>query len=165
MSVIAEIAATWRDPAASVGRLLQQGPREDRSLVILFAACLLLFMGQWPLIVRAAHFDPTTPIDAKFGGALLACVFILPLLAYVLAWLTHVALRAVGFVGTAHGARVALFWALLAIAPAMLLQGLLAGFLGPEHLAVRLSGLIVFGLFLWFWGRGLFVAYVRVKRS
>lgn len=158
MTIAAEILSTWRDPAAPVRRLLATGPREDRALAILMGAGALMFVARAPSLARAAELDPAVPLDARLGVSLFAMLFLLPLIAYGLATLIHLLLRAFGARGTAHGARVALFWALLAVAPAMLLHGLAEGLLG-QTVAVRLAGLAVFGAFLWFVVRGLGAAY------
>jgi len=56
----------------------------------------------------------------------------------------------VGGKGTWFGARLALFWSLLASTPLILLHGLVAGFIGdgPVQMAV---GLLWLAVFLWFW--------------
>lgn len=163
MSVVAEIIATWRDPAGPVGRLLSAGPREDRSLVILIAATVLMFVARTPDLARRAALDPTVPLEASLGITLFVMLFLLPPLAYALASASHLAMKVLGRAGPAHGARVALFWAMLAIVPGLLLQGLAAGFIGPHSGPARLVGVGVFLLFLWFWGRGLMVAYPAGK--
>lgn len=160
MSLTAEMFTTWRDPAAPVRRRLAEGVREDRALALLMAAGGLMFLARAPALARAAALDPSVPLDARLGITFFALQFLLPLAAYGLAALLHLALRACGARGPAHGARLALFWALLAIAPAMLVQGLAEGLLGPVA-AVRLFGLVVFAAFLWFLARGLGAAYRR----
>lgn len=165
MTVAAEILATYRDPAGPVARLVASGPREDRSLAILLAAAVLMFVARAPSLARAAHLDPAVPLDARLGITLFALVFVLPLLAYVVAYLLHLGMRALGRQGEASGARVALFWALLASAPVMLLHGLLEGFLGPDAMVAKMVGLAVFAGFLWFCVRGLGAAYQRRGRS
>ncbi|MCY1125501.1 YIP1 family protein [Frigidibacter sp. RF13] len=160
MTVTAEILATWRDPAGPVGRLVATGPREDRSLAILMAAAVLMFVARAPSVARAAHLDPSAPLDARLGITLFAMLFLLPLLAYGLALALHLCLRALGRQGAASGARIALFWSFLALSPALLLQGLAEGMLGQTG-AVRALGLLVFAAFLWFLLRGLAAAYPR----
>ncbi|WP_284163208.1 YIP1 family protein [Frigidibacter sp. SD6-1] len=162
MTVTAEILATWRDPAGPVGRLVATGPREDRSLAILMAAAVLMFVARAPSLARAAQIDPSAPLDARLGITLFAMLFILPLLAYGLALILHLVLRAIGRKGSASGARIALFWSLLALSPALLLQGLAEGMVGQTG-AVRVLGLLVFAAFLWFLARGLATAYPRAE--
>jgi len=76
---------------------------------------------------------------------------------YLLAALAHFLARVLGGRGDFYRARVALVWALLAAAPLMLLQGLVAGFIGqgPQALAVSLA---VFAAFTLIWGAGMRVA-------
>ena len=71
--------------------------------------------------------------------------------------LSHLVLLAFGGRGSYFEARVVLFWALLAITPLMLLQGLVSAFVGPGT-ALTLTGLIVFATFLLFWATGLRIA-------
>lgn len=154
MTVLAEVAATYRNPAGPVGRMVAEGPREDRSLAILMGAMFLMFVARAPVAARAAHLDPTTPLEARLGINLFAMVFLVPVLAYALAFALRGLMGAVGCKAPAFASRVALFWAMLAITPLALAQGLLEGFLGPQGLA-QLSGLAVFAIFGWFVVQGL----------
>ena len=65
--------------------------------------------------------------------------------------------RALGGRGSWYGARMALFWSLLASSPLVLLNGLVAGFVGAGP-GLTLVGLAWVGVFLWFWFAGLRVA-------
>jgi hypothetical protein len=151
MAIVDDILATYRHPRQVIRRKLSAGPREDRALATLFGACVMLFIAQWPALARAAELDPSQPLDARMGGALLGIVFLLPLIAYGIAAISHLFARTLGGKGNHFGARFALFWALLAIAPAMLLNGLLRGLLGPGVIALG-AGIVVLGLFLFIWG-------------
>ncbi len=150
MTITADILRSWRHPRAVIRSKLAAGEREDRALAVLMAASLLLFVAQWPGLSRAAFLDPGTPLEARLGGALMACLFIVPLLAYGLALISHGIARLMGGKGSGFGARLALFWALLAVAPAMLLQGLTAGFIGPSAALYLVQGVVLTG-FLWMW--------------
>ena len=101
-------------------------------------------------LARAAHVDPAIPLDARMGGALLGTLFLLPPIAYAVAALSHLVARAFGGTGSFFSARLALFWALLAVSPLMLLQGLVRGFIGPGP-ALTLVGLAVLATFLMLW--------------
>lgn len=157
MAVTDDILATWRHPRRVMRRMLSGPPREDRALAILLVACVILFVAQWPWHSRMAHLEPVVPLDARLAGALMGSVFLLPLLAYAVAGLSHLAARAFGGRGSYYRSRVALFWALLAVSPVMLLNGLVAGFLGSgvAQLLVSLLALAIFGTI---WGAGLRVA-------
>ncbi len=153
MPVTTDIVATYRGPGRVVRRLLDMGPREDRALAFVMAFCVIGFIAQLPGLARRAHQEGIE-LNMLMGGALLGSVFILPLCFYLLAWLTHFIARMMGGVGTSYGARLALFWALLASAPLVLLNGLVSGFIGPGS-AQTLVGLLWVAVFLWFWLSGL----------
>ncbi|MGB8815222.1 MAG: YIP1 family protein [Paracoccaceae bacterium] len=150
MAISTDILESYRRPRAVIRRKLDAGPREDRALATLIAACALNFISQWPGLARAAYFDPSRPLDARIGGALLGTVFLLPLVAYAIAGLSHLAAKALGGQGSAYGARLALFWSLLAITPLLLLNGLVAGFIGagPARISVAVA---VFAAFVYLW--------------
>ncbi|MEL6521965.1 MAG: YIP1 family protein [Pseudomonadota bacterium] len=132
MAVTTEIARSYRAPRTVMRRLLSGGPREDRAIAFVMAACLVIFIAQWPLASRLAHQDPTVPLQARLSSALLVWVFAMPIFFYGLAALSHLIAKAFGGQGTFFGARIALFWTLLVISPLMLLRGLVAGFIGPS---------------------------------
>lgn len=154
MAVSTEILRTYRAPRAVIRGLLTAAARDDRPearvLVWLMAACLLVFVGQWPAARADAMADPSVPFDARIAGALFAWLFVAPLIFYAIAAVSHLVARALGGKGTWFGARVALFWTLLAVSPLMLLQGLVRGFLGagPELTVVGAVVALAFGV-LW----------------
>lgn len=150
MTVATDILRTWRRPRAVIREKLAAGVREDRALAVIMGAGALLFVAQWPILSRAAYLDPETPLEARLGGALMACLFVLPLLGYFVAQISHLIARLFGGKGSAFGARLALFWALMAVTPAMLMQGLLAGFLGQAPVVIG-AQLAVLAGFLWMW--------------
>ena len=118
------------------------------------AACFLVFVAQWPYLARLAYEEPDIPLQMRLGGALMGWLFIVPLAAYVLAAITHAVARAFGGRASWYEARMALFWALLAASPLWLLNGLVAGFIGPGP-ALTAVGLVAMGAFVAFWGAGL----------
>ena len=156
MSVTRDIAATYRGPGAVMRRLLALGPREDRALAILMGACGLIFVSQLPALSRKAHLEDTE-LNALLAGALFGWLFIAPLALYLIAALSHLVARALKGRGSWYGARLALFWSLLASTPLILLNGLMAGLAGPGP-GLTLVGVLWLGLFAWFWVRSLAVA-------
>ena len=152
MSFSQNIVATYRGPGRVLRDLLAMGQREDRALAYLMAACALIFLAQLPRLAREAHLTGAE-LDMLMGGTLLAWVFIAPLMLYALAALARGIGRIVGGKGSMYGARLALFWALLASTPLILLHGLVAGFIGPG-LELQGVGLIWLIVFVWFWGAG-----------
>lgn len=150
MAVTAQILALWRRPRQAMRAQLAEGQREDRALAVLMGACGLIFVAQWPALARAAETDPSVPLEARLGGALMATIFLLPLLAYGIAALSHLVARAFGGRGSFFGARLALFWSLMAAVPLFLLSGLALGIAGPGP-ATSLLGLICFLAFAGLW--------------
>ncbi|WP_187430653.1 hypothetical protein ROLI_021040 [Roseobacter fucihabitans] len=156
MAVTRNITATYRNPSKVMRGLLSLGPREDRALAYLMAACLIVFIAQMPRLARQAHIEGSE-LDMLMGASLMAWVFIAPLMLYTLAAISHLMAKLFRGKGSHYGARLALFWALLAASPLMLLNGLVAGFIGPG-LELQLVGMAWFGAFMWFWIGGLIAA-------
>ena len=156
MAITADIVATWRAPKASIRARLAQGVREDGALTVLIAALVLIFIAQWPGLARAAYLQPEVPLTGRMVAAFLAVLALVPVI-YLIAGASHAIAKAVGGQGSWYGARLALFWSLLAVAPLMLVQGLVAGFAGP---GVILSGLGLFVAlaFLILWMMALYEA-------
>ena len=152
MAATQDIVATYRRPGAVMRRLLGQGKREDRALIFLMVGCLMVFVGQTPRLARQA-FVEETDLGMLMGASLMAWLFIAPLLLYAIAALSFMLGRALRSGITAFGARMALFWALLASSPLVLLWGLTAGFVGPG-IEMSLVGILWLGCFVWFWIAG-----------
>jgi len=151
MAVVPDILATYVGPRAVMRRLLAMGQREDRALMFLMLGCALIFVAQWPRLAREAHLDDAVPLNALLGGALMGWMFLAPLGLYALAAFGHMIALVVGGQGTWYGARLALFWSLLASSPLWLLNGLVAGIIGPGP-ALSLTGVLALGAFVLFWG-------------
>ena len=150
MAITSDIAATWRAPKAMIRQMLASGADEGRAVAILMGALALIFVAQTPRLAREAHLDPSVPLDARMGVTLFALVFMAPLAFYGIAAISHLAARSLGGKGGWYGARLALFWALLCTVPLMLLQGLIAGMIGPGTAATTV-GLGVALAFGWIW--------------
>lgn len=157
MSVLRDIAATYRGPRRVIRRLRAAGPREDRLLVFVMAGCGLVFVAQWPRLARVSHLTGEE-LNPLLGGTLLAWLFIMPLVFYALAFVSWLVMRVLGGRGSGADTRLALFWALLASAPLVLLTGLMAGFVGPGP-GLQLVGAAWLAMFCWFWLSGLAVAW------
>lgn len=155
MSITQDILATYRRPKAVAEKRQADGPREDRALAVLMAACIVIFVAQWPRLSREAHLGDGD-IMPLIGGAMMGWVFMAPLFFYALAFVTQLVLKAFGGT-TGYKARMALFWALLAGSPLVLFQGLVAGFIGPGALN-NVTGFLWLAMLLWFWIAGLSAA-------
>ena len=116
----------------------------------------LFFRGDGELWGRQAAVAGGLPLDqvpslqALMGINLFVLVFVLPLILYAVAGLSHLVARAFGGKGDHRSARLALVWSLLATAPAMLFQGLVGGLVG-EGLQLTLVGVLVAVAFVWLW--------------
>ena len=164
MSITNDIARSYTRPRQVLRRRTAGGAREDRAFAILMVGCVVMFVAQWPGLSRAAFEDPSIPLDARLGGALMGWLFIAPLFFYLLAAITHLAARLFGGQGSGFEARMALFWALLAASPLWLLAGLVAGFIGPG-IAFNLTGLVAGVAFLGIWTAGLWEIQGRTGSS
>lgn len=156
MPVSSDIVATYKGPRRAFVRILSMGQREDRALMMLMAGCLIAFIARWPALARQAHLTDVE-LNMLLGGALLAWLFIAPLALYAIAALSHVIAKALRGQGDWYGARVALFWSLLASSPLLLLNGLIEGMIG-EGPGLQAVGFTWFVVFMWFWISGLIVA-------
>lgn len=154
MSVSRDIVATYFRPREVIRRRAAGSQREDRALVLLLIGCLMVFVAQWPRLAREAHFADGITFQDLLAGALFGWIFVAPLALYLLAAASHLIARLLGGQGTWYGARMALFWALLAAAPLWLFHGLVAGFIG-EGPALSGVGLLALTAFLIFWIVGL----------
>nr|WP_256471663.1 YIP1 family protein [Oceanicola sp. 502str15] len=136
--------------------MLAAGTREDRALILLMAGCLVIFIAQWPRLARDAELqtlgaEAEQPLQMLIGGTLLAWLFIMPIVFYLLALLSHLALKPFGGRGSGYGARLALFWTVLVVSPLMLLYGLTRGFIGDGPEATLVGAVVVIGFFV-HWG-------------
>lgn len=156
MSATDDILRSYRAPRAVMRDLLARGRSEPWALSILLAALAVIFVAQWPGLSRTAHLDPSRPLVGLMLGRGLAALAALPVF-YLLAALSHLGARVLGGQGTSYGARLALFWALLAVAPLALLRGLVEGFIGVGAQLALVNALVglAFGLI---WLAGLRVA-------
>ena len=156
--IVPRIVQSWWAPGRVVASL--RGTPERVLIVILMAAMLIFLIAQAPGHARAAVENPDVPLGGRMAGAAMAVIFIMPLIAYAVAALADLALRLAGWRIAPADGRLALFWALLAVAPAVLLTGLVAGLVGPGaglNITGALSGLG----FLFIWGAGLRALAVR----
>lgn len=160
MSVTADIVRTWTAPRAVYRRLLAMGQREDRAIACLMAACFLVFIAQWPRLVRLSQGidlpvgTPVAELDRLMSYEFMGWVMVWPLAMYAIAGLVVGVMRLTGSAITGYGGRLALFWALLATTPAMLFYGLLRG-LNGDVIATKIAGAVWIGALLVFWITGL----------
>ncbi|MBP1804236.1 hypothetical protein [Rubellimicrobium aerolatum] len=150
MGVAADIRRSLTGgPRPVVREHLARGESEAHALALLMLGCGLVFVGQWPRLMRVAQ-EEGDDFARLVAYAMLGWMMIWPLVLYGLAALTHGVSRLLGGRGTPFGARLALFWSWLAAAPLGMLTGLLAGLSGSAALA-NLCGALWIAVFAAFW--------------
>jgi hypothetical protein len=149
MTVTTDLVATWRAPRAALRRHLARGQSEPFVFTLLLVFLILAFVGQWPEASREAFLAGDPSAAPRILGRGLAVLATIPLW-YGLAALSRIVAGALGGRGTWYAARVALFWALATVSPLMLLQGLVAGMIGPGPGLWLVSGVVGIA-FLWLW--------------
>ncbi len=154
MAVTTEILRSYRAPRDVLRRQLRGGVREDRALVYLYLACLIILASRLPALARQAFLDPAVPLEARIGGALLAWLFFMPLVFYALAAGSRLVAGMLGGQGSWYSARLALFWALLASSPLWLLLGLVDAFIATGPTRKVVGALCALALVV-FWVAGL----------
>ncbi|MFD1797216.1 hypothetical protein FQV27_09655 [Paracoccus aurantiacus] len=150
--IVPRILDSWRRPGEVVRGLDPMS--EGALLAVLMGAMLVFLIAQAPGHARAATLDPSVPLAGRMAGALTAVMFMMPLLAYALASVTAAISRLTALRISGAQSRLALFWALLAISPLMLLSGLVEGLIGPGA-ALAATRLIAGTGFLFIWGAGI----------
>ena len=152
MGLIPRIFLSWRAPGRAVRGLSDLS--EPALLALLLGTMAVYFVAQWPGHARAAALDPSVPLQARLGGALMATMFLMPLGVMALALVAGLVARAFGLAVDGRASRLALVWALAATAPAMLLAGLVQGMIGAGP-ALTLVHVIAGIAFFVFWFAGL----------
>ncbi|MCT8160519.1 YIP1 family protein [Pseudoruegeria sp. SHC-113] len=158
MPVTTDIVQSYRAPRKVLRRQIDGGAGEERALAFVMIACFISFVARWPELSRAVHLDPTGPdLAERMSEAFVGGVFVAPLFFYGLAAVSHLIAKLFGGQARWVEARLALFWALLAVSPLVLLRGLVAGFIGdsPGH---SLVSAIAGAAFLIIWIAGLLEA-------
>ena len=150
MALTADIVQSWSAPRVVMRRLLARGASEPFAISFLLIFLAMALVATAPNLARMAQLSDAGPMAPRLFAAALGLMATIPLW-YLAASISHLLARSLGGRGSFYGARLALFWALVAISPAMLVQGLVAGLIGAG-LAVNLLGLVVATGFavLWF---------------
>lgn len=149
MSVTNDIVASWRNPGKATLRHLSRGQSEAFAFALLVVFLILAFVARWPTAARVSALQPEVPVFPQLMAAGLATLATIPVW-YGLAALSRLAAGAMGGSGSWFGARIALFWSLVAVSPLVLLTGLVAGMIGPGT-QLSLVGSITFVAFLIHW--------------
>lgn len=144
MGRIIDLAETPFRPARVVRRLAARGVSERQLLAWVMAASLIALLARLPLLLE--NRAPDQPPEALAGAAIIAGLLFAPLFFYALAALSRLIARVMGGQGSGQGARLALFWVLLALQPLVVAALYLPVFLAP----LGLDGALRVGAGLWF---------------
>ena len=153
MAFVADLVESWRRPGAVMRRHLARGQSEPFAFTLLLAFLILAFIAQWPEVARVTAENSDVPMAPQLLGRAMALLATIPVW-YALAALGRLVARALGGRGTWYGARIALFWALCAVTPLILLLGLVAGLIGAG-VQLTVVGVATFAAFLTFWAINL----------
>lgn len=162
MAVTTEILRSYRAPRAVMRGLLASASRDDRpearALVYLLLGCFIIFVAQLPgLWVLDMPATDAPPREALVAITLFGWMFVWPLLFYLLAALSHLAARLFGGQGSYARARLALFWSVLAVAPLMLVRGVIEA-MGGQGPALAAADSLIALAFCALWALSLLEA-------
>lgn len=155
MPVASDIVESWIRPRVVMRRLLVRGASEPFAFTFLLIFLTLALAAVAPGLARQAWLDGGAALTPRLFASALGLLATIPAW-YLLAAIGHLVARAFGGKGSFYGARLALFWSLLVVAPAMLAQGLVQGMAGAGQ-AAALLGLGV--------GLGFIVLWVQTMRE
>ena len=149
MSLIPDIVESWRAPSRVVRRHLGRPKSEAFVFTFLFTFLFLAFVAQTPYAARLSHMHPELPLTQRLLATALGLMAMIPFW-YGLAAVSRLVARVFGGQGSWYGARLALFWALAATGPLMLLLGLVEAMIGPGPQLLATRAVVGFAfLLLW----------------
>ena len=128
-------------------RYLEDGIREEQTLFFAILFGLLSFLSLLPALAKHA-FLTNESLSALAAAQFMSSVFMMPLLMYGIAAVSHLILKYFGGQGDYIGARRALFWAALVTTPAILLTSIAEAYF--SEISTILS-VITTMIFVWQW--------------
>ena len=140
MSLIKNIMDSYFRPSHIFSTMYSDCKGESTALAFLSLGCCITFLSNWPVLMRRSLVE-NQPLEVLLGGALLAWLFLAPLLFYFFAWLLSIILKIIGFQARGLFVRLTLFWGFLASTPILLIFGLVGGYIG-DGLLYRVIGVL-----------------------
>ena len=128
-------------------RYIEDGIREEQTLFFAILFGLLSFLSLLPALAKHA-FLTNESLSALAAAQFISSVFMMPLLMYGIAAVSHLILKYFGGQGDYIGARRALFWAALVTTPAILLTSIAEAYF--SEISTILS-VITTMIFVWQW--------------
>ena len=123
--------------------LRQKKLAEGEKTVLLYAflSSIFLFMAQLPNQLQNWYSSSTKDPLINFVGVLFfVALFFTPLLLYAVCTIIHVLLKVFGARGSFFDLRLAFFWSLIIAAPALVLAGMVKGYLPNIFLSEVVNG-------------------------
>ena len=159
MSITREILVAYKGFGASMRRQIAANPGEEKLLIYLVMAILILFIARAPNLLEASALAATEEVSsiAIFVVNLVSSFFFAPLLFYGLASLSGLMAKMFGGKGNGYRSRLALFWALLVVSPLALVSAIVQSALPFSWLAPVLS-VALFLVFAVAWAANIRVA-------
>ena len=128
-------------------RHLDNGIREEQTLFFAILFGLLSYLSLLPALAKHA-FLTNESLSALAAAQFISSVFMMPLLMYGIAAVSHLILKYFGGQGDYIGARRALFWAALVTTPAILLTSIAEVYLSETS---AILSVITTMIFIWQW--------------
>jgi len=128
-------------------RYLEDGIREEQTLFFAILFGLLSFLSLLPALAKHA-FLTNESLSALAAAQFISSVFMMPLLMYGIAAVSHLILKYFGGQGDYIGARRALFWAALVTTPAILLTSIAEAYFSEISTILSVITTIIF---VWQW--------------
>lgn len=154
-SLTGAIARAWVHPRAAMAQQVADGLSEPRALFHLMLASGLLFVASLPAAVETARgLAVEDPLSGTVAANIFGYFFVAPLLAYGLAAVAHLGVRAFGARAPFLAARSALFWSVLVAAPVALAVAAVEALTRPlaGGAALPLGQVLGYlGFAFWFW--------------
>jgi hypothetical protein len=147
VSVLSDIKLAHYKPRQVMKRHLDNGIREEQTLFFAILFGLLSYLSLLPALAKHA-FLTNESLSALAAAQFISSVFMMPLLMYGIAAVSHLILKYFGGQGDYIGARRALFWAALVTTPAILLTSIAEVYF--SEISAILS-VITTMIFIWQW--------------
>ncbi len=171
MAVTTNILRSYVAPRLVLRRLIASTSVDDRpearGFIYLLVGFFLLFVGQIPDLMgigingfevsdEAFGEDGRPSVQQSLMITLFFTLTVWPIVFYLIGGLSHVIAKLVGGQGEAAHARLALFWAVLAVSPLFLLRGI--GSVSQVPALVQTCNWAIVLAFFWIWLMGLYEA-------
>lgn len=147
MPVLSDIRLSYLRPSEAMRNQIEFGIKEEQTLFFAILFGLLSFLSLLPDLAKHAFLKDES-LSALAAAQFISSVFMMPLLMYGIAALSHIILKYFGGQGDYVGARRALFWAALVTSPAILLTSIISTYVSDIRLILSI---ITTAIFFWQW--------------